>query len=112
MKSFEEERLRAEYTPKAKTGLDEAIKLDRKAKRGPTILAFVLGTIGALVLGVGMCLAMQVIGSGTPAVVLGVIIGIVGIATVGANYPIYTRFLKAQKEKYGSAILLALKQDE
>ena len=112
MKSFEEERLRAEYTPKTKTGLDEAIKLDRKAKRGPTILAFVLGIIGALVLGVGMCLAMQVIESGTPAMVLGVIIGIVGIAIVSVNYPIYTRFLKAQKEKYGSAILLALNQDE
>lgn len=108
MKNFDEESLREEYSPKKKTGLDDAKALDAKCKLPCYILAYTLGIIGALVLGVGMCLAMGVLGSGTIYTVIGVLIGVIGIAIICANYPIFLAYLKRRKEKFASAILVAL----
>lgn len=114
MKNFDEETLREEYTIKAKkTNLDEAKRLDRKCKLPTIIFTYTFGIIGALLLGVGMCLAMNVIGGGAPAMIaIGVIVGIIGIIMVASNYPIYSHWLKRRKEKYSSAILLALNKDK
>lgn len=49
-----------------------------------------------------MCLAMQVIGNMMP---LGIVIGVVGIAMVSANYFIYRAMLNARKRKYADEIL-------
>ena len=60
----------------------------------------------ALVLGVGMCLSLNVIGDGsTTFMILGIVIGIVGIAGVTVNYPIYKRILEKSKKKYVADIL-------
>lgn len=113
MKNFEAENLKEEYTVKAKTNVDEAAKLDRKAKLPAIIFAYTFGIIGALVLGLGMCLAMKVIGdASTASMIWGIVIGIVGIAMVGANYPAYAAILKSRKEKYASAILVLLNKEE
>lgn len=112
MNNYEEEKLREEYTPKKHTGLDEAKKLDKKVKLPVNIFAYIYGIIGALILGIGMCLSMEVIGSGTTMMVLGIIIGILGIIMVSTNYPIYKSFLQKRKEKYASAIILALNKDK
>lgn len=112
MKNYDEERLREEYTSKPKTGLDEAKKLDQKCKLPAYIFAYSFGVLGALVLGVGMCLAMEVITSGQIMVALGVVIGIIGIIMVSINYPIYNKILKARKEKYASSIILALNKKD
>lgn len=58
--------------------------------------------VGALVLGVGMCLAMEVIGSMMP---LGIVIGAVGIAMVTANYFLYRAILRSRKKKYAKEIV-------
>lgn len=112
MKNYDEERLREEYTQKRKTGLDEARKLDQKAKLPAYIFAYTFGIIGALVLGVGMCLAMEVIASGPVMIALGIVTGIIGIIMVSINYPLYTKILKARKEKYASSIILALNKKD
>lgn len=57
---------------------------------------------GALILGCGMCMAMEVIGGG---IALGVIIGMAGIAVVSANYPIYSAMLSSRKSKYADEIM-------
>src|SRR5574344_2615498 len=109
MENFEEEKLRDEYVTKPKTGIDEAKKLDKKAKLPAIIFTYTLGIIGTLVLGIGMCLAIKVIGDGTNLMmVLGIIIGIVGIIMVVINYPLYTKILKSRKEKYATSILVLL----
>ena len=54
----------------------------------------------------GMCLAMGQIGSGTTgSFVLGIAVGIVGMAGMGVNYPIYKRLLENGKRKYAYEIL-------
>ncbi|MFA7222158.1 MAG: dihydropteridine reductase [Bacilli bacterium] len=109
MLNVEEEELKDEYTPKKKTNLDVARKLDKKAKLPVYILAYTLGIIGALVLGVGMCLAMKVIGDGSnTSLILGIAIGILGIVLVSINYPIFLKYMRKRKEKYASEIILTL----
>ena len=70
-----------------------------------------LSIIFALVLGVGMCLAMGQIGGGTTgSFILGIVIGIIGMIGMGVNYPIYKRILENGKKKYAFEILELAKE--
>ena len=48
---------------------------------------------------------MQAIGSGTVAIIAGIIIGIIGFFLCGINYPIYKRMLERDKAKYAYEIV-------
>lgn len=86
-------------------------KLDAKAKLPATIFTYTFGIIAALVFGVGMCLAMKVIGDGgVSSVTAGVIIGLVGMACAGLNYPIYKKIKENGKKKYASDIIRLAKE--
>ena len=93
------------YEPKEKTKYDELIALNRKVELPAYIFAYAFGVIGALILGVGMCLAMQVIGTGVPLMVLGIVVGIIGIALVSVNYPIFLAIMKSRKKKYAENVI-------
>lgn len=113
MKEFDVEALKEEYTLKPeKEALVEAKKLDRACKLPVYIFTYVLGIISSLLLGIGMCLCMKVIGDGSILVsIIGIIVGLVGILGISINYPIYAHILKRRKEKYSSLILLALNKE-
>ncbi|MBO8427828.1 MAG: dihydropteridine reductase [Firmicutes bacterium] len=112
MKNLEEERLRATYTPRVETNIDKALKLEKHMKLPVYIFTYILGIFGALILGVGMCLSLEVFGSNTIYMIIGIILGIIGIVIVAVNYPLYLYFLKKRKEKYGSAILVILNENK
>ena len=58
-----------------------------------------------------MCLAMNVIGSGSAAMTtLGIIIGIIGMIGVSVNYPIYKKMLASGKQKYAFEIIQLAKE--
>ena len=99
------ESIAKEYAPKENSKIVALRKLDNKAKLPATIFTYTCGIISALIFGTGMCLAMQVIGSGTAGVVLGVIIGIIGLIGCGVNYPIYKKMLEQGKKKYAYEIV-------
>ena len=105
------EQLANEYAPKDTSKVVALHKLDRKAKLPATIFTYTFGIIAALVTGVGMCLSMNVIGSGTTAMfVLGVIVGIIGLIGMGVNYPVYRRLLAQSKQKYAFEIMELAKE--
>ena len=100
------EQLANEYAPKDTSKVVALRKLDAKAKLPATVFTYTFGILAALVTGVGMCLSMNVIGSGTTTMfVLGVIIGIVGLVGMGINYPIYKKMLARGKQKYAFEIM-------
>ena len=99
------ESIAKEYAPKENSKIVALRKLDKKAKLPATIFTYVFGTISSLVLGTGMSLAMQVIGSGTVSIIIGIIVGIVGIIGCGVNYPIYKKLLERGKSKYAYEIM-------
>ena len=104
------ERVASEYAPKDTTKVKQLKKLDAKAKLPATIFTYTFGIISALVLGVGMCLAMEVIASGIGAMIAGIAVGMLGIVGCGVNYPIYKKMLEKGKAKYGSDIMKLAKE--
>lgn len=100
------EHLANEYSKKETTKVLQLKKLDRKAKMGAQIFTYSFGIIAALIVGVGMCLSMHVIGPDkTWTFVLGIIIGLIGLTLCGINYPIYNKLLASGKAKYASDII-------
>ena len=105
------EQLANEYAPKDTSKVVALRELDARAKLPATIFTYTFGIIAALVTGVGMCFSMNVIGSGTTTMfVLGVIVGIVGLAGMGINYPIYKKMLAKGKQKYAYEIIELAKE--
>ena len=99
------ESIAKDYAPKESSKLVALKKLDNKAKLPATIFTYTWGIVSALVFGTGMCLAMQVIGSGLAGMVLGIAVGIIGMIGCGVNYPIYKKMLEKGKAKYAYDIV-------
>lgn len=105
------ESIAKEYAVKDTRKVVQLRKLDARAKLPATIFTYTFGIVSALVLGVGMCLAMGVIGGGTPAMMaVGIVIGIVGLIGAGINYPIYKRMLENGRKKYAADIMRLAKE--
>lgn len=97
------EKMINNYQDKEPTKVDELKALDKKVKRPVNIFAYIFGSIGALVLGFGMCVAMEVILPGLMWV--GIIVGLVGILIVSGNYFMHKKMLASRKKKYANQIV-------
>lgn len=105
------ERIASEYDQKPASKLVALKKLDRKAKLPAQVFTYTFGVIGTLLLGVGMCLCMGVIGQGlSMAMPLGIVVGVVGIGMVSVNYPVYKRLLEQGRKKYAFEIMELAKE--
>lgn len=104
------EHIANEYSKKETTKVKQLKRLDAKVKNPANIFAYTFGIVSALIFGTGMCLAMEVIASGTWAMILGVVVGLVGIALCSVTYPIYKKILEKGKNKYGSDIIRLAKE--
>lgn len=105
------EQLANEYAPKDTSKVVALRKLDKKAKMPATVFTYTLGIVSALVLGIGMCLGMKVIGSGsTASFVSGIIIGVIGMIGMGVNLPLYKKLLEKGKQKYAFEIIQLAKE--
>ena len=99
------ESIAKDYAPKDNSKIIALKKLDAKAKLPATVFTYTFGIVSCLVAGLGMSLAMQVIGSGTAAMAVGIVLGIIGFAGCSVNYPIYKRLLEKGKAKYAYEIV-------
>lgn len=105
------EQIANEYAPKDTSKVVALHKLDAKAKLPATVFTYSVGILSALVFGVGMCLTMGQIGSGTTgSFVLGIIVGVLGMVGMSINYPIYKRILANGKKKYAFEIMELAKE--
>lgn len=105
------EHLANEYAPKDDFKVITLRKLDARAKLPATVFTYTVGVTSALIAGVGMCLSMNVIGNGSSiSFVLGVIIGLVGLAGMGLNYPVYKKILAKGKQKHAFEIMELAKE--
>lgn len=96
------ERIRKKYLPKEEDKMELLRKLDKEAERPGTTAALAVGILGALLLGVGMCCTMVWSAS---LFVLGIFVGLLGIALIAAAYPLYKKVTKVQREKAAEQIL-------
>ena len=104
------ESIAKEYAPKDDSKIIALKKLDQKAKMPANVFAYTFGIISSLIAGLGMSLAMQVIGGTTAWMIAGIVIGIIGFALCGINYPIYKKILEKDKKKYAFEIVELARQ--
>ncbi len=81
----------------AEETVDTLNRLQLSMTRGASIFAYIFGIVAALIFGGGMCLTMLKEGS-IPALIGGIVLGIVGLALCGLNYFIYSKIV-AKKTK-------------
>ena len=102
------QKIRTQYTEKENTAVDALKALDSKVKRPANVFAYVFGSIGSVIMGCGMSLVMtdiaEIIGLSNP-MIYGIIIGIIGMAMVIVNYPIYKSILSSRRKKYAGQII-------
>lgn len=105
---FIAQKIRAQYTEKQASEVDELRKLDAKVKRPANVFAYIFGAISAIIMGTGMSLIMtdiaKKIGFTFDPILPGVVIGVVGMLMALINYPIYKAILGSRKKKYGAEI--------
>lgn len=100
-------KIREKYCPHDETTLEKVRRLDKGVTDKATAVSIALGTVGTLVLGIGMCCCMV----WTNLFFLGIVIGIVGIVAICASYPIYKKILADERAKIAPQIL-ALTSEE
>ena len=101
-KQEEIQRIREKYQPREADKLEQLRQLDRSATRKGTAVSILLGVIGSLVLGIGMCFTMVWAGN---LFVPGVILGLAGLVVAGAAYPVYGRITRKARAKLAPRIL-------
>lgn len=94
-------RIRKKYVAEDNK-LEQLRRLDAGVTEKATAVSIIVGVVGALVLGVGMCCAMVWQGMWF---IPGIVIGLVGMAVVAMAYPIYQKVLKKERKKIAPEII-------
>lgn len=94
------ENIRKKYLPEEETKMDKLRRLDKSVTRPGTMISIIVGTVGTLIMGFGMCLCLE-----WQQFVLGIILGVLGIAILAAAYPVFNKITQKQKEKIAPEIL-------
>lgn len=98
----EVEDIRKKYLPKEEDKMETLRRLDRSAEKPGTIMAIIVGVIGSLILGIGMCCTMVWTDM---LFVPGIVVGILGMGVAGLAYPIYKNITQKQRAKVAEQIL-------
>lgn len=101
----EVQEIRKKYLTREESKFEELKRLDYTVQNSGMIESLCAGIGGALVFGFGLCLAMQVVGSGGFLIALGVLLGIIGIGGMLAAYPVYRNIFDKTKQKLTPRIL-------
>ena len=94
--------IRSKYLPRTESKLEELKRLDKQVQSSGVVEALSIGVAGCLIFGLGMCLAMEVIGS---AMWLGILLGIAGAIGMGFAYPINRKCYNKVKRQHLPRIL-------
>ena len=94
--------IREKYLPREEDKMERLRQLDRGATKKGTAVSIMVGVVGCLLLGVGMCCTMVWMENWF---IPGVIIGVIGIAAVALAYPLYTHITRKEREKIAPQIL-------
>ena len=103
--NLEVEKIRKQYTEKneEEKSFEALRELDREVKRPAKTFAYTFGTVGTLIMGTGMTLALDTFGKDKR--IPGILIGAAGLAMMCVNYPIYQKKLDERKKQYAQKIL-------
>ncbi|MBQ8396996.1 MAG: hypothetical protein IJX53_02215 [Clostridia bacterium] len=95
-------RIRAKYLPQEKDKMTQLRRLDASVTQKASTAALIVGILGALTMGIGMCCAMVWMGVWF---VPGIVIGLAGIALIAAAYPVYQHVLRRERKRIAPQII-------
>ena len=95
-------RIRQKYLPSEEDKMQKGRKMDAHATNKATMISILIGVIGVLILGTGMCCCMVWQGKWF---IPGIAVGILGMAAIGLAYPAYQCIAKKEREKIAQEIL-------
>ena len=95
-------RIRNKYLPKEENKMELLRKMDAQVTQKATMYSIIIGVIGALILGIGMCCCMIWADS---VFVLGIIVGVIGMGILALAYPLYNRTIKKERERIAPEVL-------
>ena len=103
-------RIRQKYQSQEEDSMTRLRKLDASATSKATVIALVLGIVGALILGMGMSLIMTDLAvllgmTRMTNIIVGTITGVLGVILAALAYPVYSKVLKREREKIAPEIL-------
>lgn len=97
--------IRKKYLPQEETKLEELKRLDDTVQNSGVMESLCAGIGGILIFGLGLCLAMQVLGAGVIHIVLGIALGAAGTIGMISAYPVYRKMTQKAKAEYAPRIL-------
>ncbi|MBP3421117.1 MAG: hypothetical protein J6K37_02465 [Lachnospiraceae bacterium] len=101
------ETIRKKYLPKEEDKMELLRQLDKDVTKPGTICSLVIGILGCLLFGFGMCCSMV---WGRTLFVLGIIVGLLGMGIMCLAYPIYEKITKKQREMLAPQILALIEE--
>lgn len=94
--------IRKKYLPREETKLEELKRLDHLAQNSGVMESLIVGVVGCLIFGVGMCFGLGVFGATTwPAVIF----GLVGAVAMIFAYPVNRKYYNKAKNAHLPRIL-------
>ena len=104
------ENIKKKYQPKSESKMEKLRRLDESVYSKATMGSIIFGVVGALLMGSGMSLIMTDIGASLSispvlCVVIGLTLGVPGMAMIGIAYPVYNVVLRHEREKIAPEIL-------
>ena len=95
-------RIRNKYLPKEENKMELLRRLDAQVTQKATMYSIIVGVIGTLILGLGMCCCLVWADS---VFILGIIVGVIGMAILSLAYPLYNRTIKKERERVAPEVL-------
>ena len=96
------QKIRKKYLPHEEDKMEQLRRLDKSTNRKGTAVSIAVGVIGCLLLGIGMSCTMVWM---EQLFILGIVVGVIGIAAIIAAYPIYNRITAKERERLAPQIL-------
>lgn len=95
-------KIREKYLPREESPMEQLLRLDKGAAQKGTALSLCAGTLGTMILGIGMCCCMV---WGRALFVPGIVIGLLGLTGVCLAYPMYTRVTRQERLRIAPEVL-------
>ena len=97
-------KIRNKYLPKEENKMDQLIRLDKQTEKKGQAISIVLGVVGSLLLGVGMCCTM-VWNAGIFMTIVGILVGLFGMGMIVLAYPTYKKLTEKERAKVAEQII-------
>lgn len=93
--------IRKKYLSPEEDKMEQLRRLDKSVTQKASVVSLVLGIVGTLLLGVGMSCTLV----WQEWFILGIAVGVVGIAVLSLAYPVYNRIIKKERQKIAPEIM-------